>query len=330
MKTTWRTRAVIQAFSTFGEAEFKIGGARVIARPSLRGNDWPTTAHVVDVLLDPSTDCRDTHVRGLDALGLFMDRVAVLTYASCNLLNVVSTCPVRVEIGVAFEMVTHDLMMNFSSPVLEAWELDAFNCISEDSPVHEAAHHVRRALSDNSAEQHLLHLHIAAERIALKEADEKVIIKCPSCRHEWDGQPASRRAVRNLLGKRGVNSADANDAVAYRGKIAHGGGLRDFKFYERTTELAGAIEAAVMSIVAERSGVRVRRRSGVVVGPPITRHSAMKEPDGTFILVRTLWQTPLRFPSLGKDVSSAEGFASAGFPTDSNGMPKIDPAAWPD
>ena len=138
--------------------------------------------------------------------------------------------------------------------------------------------------------------------------------------------------MRSLLATRGVTSRDANDAVAYRGKIAHGGGLRDFKFYERTTELAGAIEAAVMAIVAQRTGVRVRRRHGVVVGPPITRHTAMKEADGTFILVGSKWQAPMRFPELEDDVSDVEEGerAMAGFPMDSNGMPKIDPTAWPD
>ena len=330
MAVIWRTRAAIQAHATFGGAEFFVGGARITARPERRGDDWPAICHIVDVLLEPSADCRDTHVRGLDALGLFMDRVAVLTYAPCALLNVISTCPVRVDVGVEFEMVTQDLWRELSSPALEQWELEAFECVSEDSPVHEAAHHVRRALSNSSSDQHLLHLHIAAKRIALGETEERVHNKCPSCNHEWDGPPASRRAMRRLLAGRGITSRDANDAIAYRGKIAHGGGRRDFAFWDRTTELAGSIEGAVMSIVPERAGVRVRRKHGVVVGPPITRHAAVKEADGTFALVRTTWVAPIRFPSLGDDVSNDEGRELAGFPTDATGKPRIDPAAWPD
>jgi len=237
---------------------------------------------------------------------------------------------VQVDVGVKFEMVTHDLAIEFSSPALVPSEFEPFERLKETPSVHEAVHHVRRALSDTSSDQHLLHLHIAAERVALGETQERVQNRCHSCGHEWNGPPASRRAVRSLLAARGVAADDAKDAVTYRGRIAHGGGSRDFRFYERTTELAGAIEGAVVTTIADRTGVQVRRRHGVVVGPPMTLHTAVKGPDGTFVLASTKWVAPIRFPEIGDDVSGVEGKEVAGFPTNPNGMPRIDPTAWPD
>jgi hypothetical protein len=309
-----------------------VDGFQVLSRPRWRDGQWPEPYKVVDVVLHnlEKSDVRDAHISGLDTINVFLDRLAVITYGPCRLVKMVSTCPARVDVGAEFDMVTHDLGKRVHSPDVEPTHLAPFEALARDSPVHEAAHHIRLALSEDAAEQHLLHLHIAAERIAMRETDERVKNRCPSCAHEWDGPPASRRAVRALLGKRGVTKADADGAVAVRGQIAHGGGKRNFAFYERTTELAGAIEGAAMSIVAERGGVVVHRRMGVVVGPPMTIHRAKKWPDGTFELLATDWRAPIRFPALGDDVSRPEGSVEAGFPTSPNGQPAIDPCAWPD
>jgi hypothetical protein len=100
-------------------------------------------------------------------------------------------------------------------------------------------------------------------------------------------------------------------------------------FNERVTDLAGAIEGAVISTVADRAGVTIQRRAGVVVGLPITLHEAVKRDNGDFDLIGTQWKAPIRFPQLDDDISVAEGKARAGFPTRPDGGPNIDPAAWP-
>lgn len=118
--------------------------------------------------------------------------------------------------------------------------------------------------------------------------------------------------------------------MEYRSRIAHGGGWRNVAFNERVTDLAGAIEGAVISTVADRAGVIVQRRTGVVAGLPITLHEVVKiDDDEGFNILSTVWKAPIRFPQLDNDISVTGGKALAGFPTRPDGQPNIDPAAWP-
>lgn len=147
--------------------------------------------------------------------------------------------------------------------------------------------------------------------------------------YKWDGPVASRRDVRAALQVYDVSRKDSDEAVEYRGRIAHGGGKRNVAFNDRVTELAGAIEGAVVSTVAQRAGVTVMRQSGVVVGMPMTLHEAVKTDDGSFDLINTSWKAPIRFPKLSGEISQPQGSVWAGMPLRSDGAPNIDPAAWP-
>jgi len=287
---------------------------------------------VVDAFLSglDTNNIEEAHIAGIDLINTFLDRLSVVTYSRCSVLKVISTCPASVSPGVEFHIATHDLYFDVETPKVLPDHIAAFEKLPADSVVHEAAHHARKALSEDAAEQHLLHLHIAAERIALSETDEKVKHTCPSCKHEWDGPPASRRAVRALLGKRAVSKKDCDDAIEYRGRVAHGGGKRDLAFYERVTELAGAVEGAVLSAIAERSGIKILQRRNIVVGMPITISRARRNSDGSFVIMDSRWKAPTRPISLDEDVSEPGGDVTWGFPTDKNLKAKIDPIGWPE
>jgi len=328
----WRTRVVIELHADLSAEPFVLDGHIVTNRPDLRGGDWPQHIKVVDVVLSglSTSMIENAHIAGIDTVNRFLDRVSVATYSACSIIGIISTCPKSVAIGATFFLATHDVVRHVESPMVSPEHISGFESLPPESVLHEAAHHARKALSEGSAEQHLLHLHIAAERIAISETKECVKNRCPECNHEWDGPPASRRAVRSLLKQRAVSAKDCDDAIEYRSRVAHGGGKRDITFYERVTELAGAVEGAVLSTIAERCGIKVLRRNGVVVGLPITIHRAMRNIDGTFSLIETQWKAPIRFPALGEDVSEGGGVVEVGFPTDTNGRPRIDPAAWPE
>ena len=287
MSPPWRSRAVIELHAKLSAKPFMLDGYIVFNRPSLRGKDWPKHLTVIDVIHgDLSTaNIEDAHVAGIDTINRFLDRISVATYSPCSIFKIISTCPKSVAIGLPFFIATHDEMRTIESPMVFPEHISGFQNIPPESVLHEAAHHARKALSEGLAEQHLLHLHIAAERIAVSETEEHVKNRCPECNYEWDGPPASRRAVRALLQKRAVSRKDCDDAIEYRSRVAHGGGSRNLAFYERVTELAGAVEGAVLSAIAERSGVKALRRHGVVVGLPICIHQAVKNSDGTFSLI---------------------------------------------
>ena len=322
----WRTRASIQSFAPLSEEEFLIGNFKILSRPDLVSPQASKDVHIVDVILkdldEPNVE--EAHIIGIDALENFLDRISVVAYAPCRLFKIISTCPVEVSVDEPFNMVTEDLLQEVESPEIKPEHLAPFNEIPEDSPVLLASHLVRQALNSEVVEQHLLHLHNAAERIAVNESDERIQNKCPKCEHRWDGQPASKRAVRKLLQARNVSRKNADDSMEYRSRIAHGGGRRNVAFNERVTDLAGAIESAVISTVADRAGVIAQRRAGVVVGLPITLHKAVKRDDGSFDLIETQWKAPIRFPQLDDDVSVAKGKALAGLPTRPDGTPNID------
>ena len=328
----WRTRCLLELSADLGNEPFLMGNHWNISRPTLRESQWPSHIKVVDAILNgcKTSNAAEAHIAGLELINTFLDRLSLVTYSRCTLLTAVSTCPASISVGVEFQIVTHDLYWHVAPTTILPDHIAHFEKLHRDSPVHEAAHHVRKALSEGAAEQHLLHLHIAAERIALSETDEKVRHACPSCKHEWDGQPASRRAVRALLGKRGVSTKDSDDAVNYRGRIAHGGGERNLAFYERVTELAGAVEGAVLSSIAERSGAKVLQRRNIVIGMPITVSHAVKIYDGSFSIVGSHWTAPARVIELGEDVSEPGGTVGWGFPTDKNHQALIAPLGWPD
>lgn len=139
----------------------------------------------------------------------------------------------------------------------------------------------------------------------------------------------TRRAVRKILQDRRVTKSNADDATEYRERIAHGCGRRNAEFHGRVTELAGAIEGAVKSTIANRAGVIVQRRAGVVTGLPITLHEAVKDNDGAFVVNKSTWEAPVRYPQLDDDVSVPGGKVLVGIATKPGGRAIIDPVAWP-
>ena len=336
-ESPWRTRCVVEVQAELSDEPFAIGDNWVCSRPKFRGEQWPSYMKVVDVFLRGlvTDSVEEAHIAGINLVNIFLDRLSVVTYFRCSLIKIISTCPASVSPGGEFHIATGDLQRGVDCQKVLPEHIAAFEKLSADSVVHEAAHHARKALSENAAEQHLLHLHIAAERIALSETDEKIKYTCPSCEHKWDGPPASRRAVRALLEKRAVSRKDCDDATEYRSRVAHGGGKRDLAFYERVTELAGAVEGAVLSVIAERSGIKILQRCNIVIGMPITISRANRNNDGSFIIIGSLgkhvkWKAPVRLIELGEDVSESGGGITWGFPTDKNLNTKIDPIGWPE
>ena len=327
----WRTRAFIHSYAPLSREEFLVGDFKIRSRPELVAAGQQSGLHIVDVVLEGLSEmnAEEAHIIGIDTLEEFLDRLSLVSYAPCRQLGVVSTCPNEVSVDEPFNMITVDLVKELETPEIKPEHLAGFNKLPEDSPALQATHLVRQALTAENVEQHLAHLHNAAELIALNESDERVQYECPKCKHTWNGPLASQRAVRRLLQDRKVSRSDANDATEYRGRIAHGAGRRDVAFDGRVTELAGAIEGAVISTIANRAGVIVQRRAGVVTGLPMTLHEAVKEADGTFVVNNSTWKAPARFPQLDDDVSIPGGKVFVGFNTMPGGRAKIDPVAWP-
>ena len=328
----WRTRCVVEAYADLSDSQFAVGGHWVCSRPDLRGDQWPSHMKVVDAFLSglDTNSIEDAHIVGIDLINTFLDRLAVVTYSRCSVLKIISTCPASVSPGIEFHIATQDLYSSVVTQKVLPDHIAAFEKLPSNSVVHEAAHHARKALSEVDSGHQLLHLHIAAERIALSETAEKVEHKCPSCQHVLDSKPASRRAVRALLGKRAVSRKDCDDASTYRSCVAHGSGKRDLAFYERVTELAGAVEGAVLSTIAERSGIKILQRRSIVVGMPLTISRARRNGDGSFIIMDgeekdAKWKVKARLISLAEDVSEPGGDVEWGFP-----KAIIDPIGWPE
>jgi hypothetical protein len=297
----------------------------------MRAQQWPSTYSVVDVhLTGLDTDSvKEAHVAGINVINTFLDRVAFVSYAQCTLLKAVSTCKASVEPGQAFDIATGDLYLNVETQTVTPESIAPFEGLPPDSVIDEAVHDIRKAFLQSSTDQHLLFLYTAAERIAKSESTENQKIKCKSCGAETDGPPATRNAIRNLLGDRGVPPKDCNDASDYRGRIAHGGGRRDLAFYERVTGLAGTIEGAVLSSIAARAGVKILQRHNVVLAMPIAIMQATKNENGTFSIGDAAVEIPANMTKVDVDVSEPGGTVRFGVHTE-NGRPKIDPLAWPD
>ncbi len=327
----WRTRVIIELNSPLSTDEFLVQGYSVRTRPEYKNNQWPNNYHMIDILHEDykDKDPENAHIIGVDTASIFIDRLSAVTYNPCRLIHIVSTSPEHVETGVSFNIVTHNLVASSRTDEVIPENIQAFERLDKNNILHESSHHVRLALSESSVEQHLLHLYIAVETIGTSEATDRVKNTCPACKHEWDGPLATSSATKSILTKRGVSNKDAKKAVKIRGRIAHGGGGRNTDFYEEVTELAGAIEGAVVSTVAERVGLNIKKRRGAIVGLPMTTHEAVKNDDGTFSINVTSWKAPIRFPELGEDISEPKGECRVGCPTDENGRPIIDPAAWP-
>lgn len=106
--------------------------------------------------------------------------------------------------------------------------------------------------------------------------------------------------------------------------------MRNLAFYQRLTELAGAVEGAVLSTIAERSGIKILQRRSVVIGMPITVSHAIKATDGSFSIASSPWSAPARIVELSEDVSEQGGAVTWGLPLDKNGKAMVDPIGRPD
>ena len=330
MGEPWRTRCLVDIPVDISTQDFQFDGVTVRSRPDLRHPQMPDRLKVIDTILTnyPEKSAEAAHVIGVDSTNVFLERIALAAYGPCSVVKIVSTCPLSVDPLVDFDLVTHDLSVRITGPTIQPEDID-FGAEANARHVREAMQHARIGLAETNADIRLLHLHIAAERIALAETDERVSYSCPECGHTWDGPPASKRAVTRLLQHRGVSDEDCRDAVSFRARVAHGGGRRDVAFYERATELAGAIQGAVIPSILERAGACATRRFGAMVGFPMSTHRARKYADGSFDIVTSEWKAPIRFVKLDEDVSEPEGSSEVGCPTDDDVKPIIDPAAWP-
>jgi hypothetical protein len=96
------------------------------------------------------------------------------------------------------------------------------------------------------------------------------------------------------------------------------------------TELAGAIEGAVIATIAEKSGLKVLQRRSIVAGMPITIHRAIRGDDGAFTIIDSQFTVPIRTVTLDEDVSEPGGSVFWGCPTGNDHKPIVQPIAWPD
>lgn len=326
----WVVRAVVNIGATLSADDFLVAKHRVRLRADLDGTEvGASRGVVVEVELCDSQrrSVEEAYITGCDVLEVFLDRAAVVSYGRAEILQVIGALPKVVEPGMLFPVVAPIGYASRSPESLRPEHLAPF----EGAPRHMqiAVHNLRRALAEDDAEHRLQRLYSAAESVARVESTEMVRETCPECQHTWSKFPATRNFIAATLSDAGVTRNEIKEFANSRGAAAHGGKVRELRNVARLLALVGGLEAPIVSLVARRLNVRIVRRRGVVMGPPITVFWVVADKEGGFQTIAAHWRAPARFTELATDVSDEGGDARVGAPIDPDVEPRLPGCAMP-
>lgn len=330
MKDSVQKRWRIRAICTFdvslqtGEYEHNSSTVRVSQLPQ---NPVPPNQLLLDLFIEAESDILATEifVRGYDILNEFLDRVALAGCSPAVLNDILSAVPTEVAFGEEFDLANSYAVVDQGSPIVTPKDLALVHWKEPDSLCSRTFRLLRLALSAPTVEEHYLKLYSVLEQIAEEETTERILQKCPNCKHEVEGSLATANYIRKLIKEAG---GDENLSTAWRklrGKVAHGGGLRNKSFLDELTKAIGGVEAVCIGLIGLRCGAQVRRKGRFIVGFPLVNWRCVAKADGTFKYHPSKWSVRVAITGLANQPQPAQSIGIAW----SSGT-GIHPLAWPD
>ncbi len=333
----WRTRIVLYTEAVLEVAEYGVREATLVVQiindSSLvqKSND---NYRLVDIFLPRKEDenIKEVLVRSHDILDEFIDKICLISYGRAFMHTFLSTCPASVNVDEEFELVTQDFFVKRDSNKINLYNF-SFKKYPEYSHIKEAMHFMRNALNTRSSEEKLLMFYTALERLADGECVKTIKERCrhSGCNEEHDTKrKATKKFVEEIFVKYGIDYTQFDAVYKLRNKIAHGSGSRNAEHVENVVTASAKMENMVLSELAERCGVKVQNKQGIVItNLPMTIHKCTKNREGSF---STLNGSSFEFSVQLVEISSSDkrNNIDFGVPLGPEGRQIIHSLAWPE
>lgn len=191
----------------------------------------------------------DAYIKGQDFIDEFIDRFCFISYSSAIVNQCVSVSKESVKLNEEFEII---YVHYFKQRKLNNIDLNKIDFQLNDQQKR-YLRLLRSGILATNFEEKLLNFFTVLEQIALEESKETIKNTCSNCGNENDtGNKKTNNYIKQILEKFSFTSSDVKKITEYRGKIAHGGGKRNQKYYLDVNKYAIQLEGPVYNLVLER------------------------------------------------------------------------------
>lgn len=243
---------------------------------------------LLTVILDVEDKIQEVYLKSLDIVEKFLDFASLIGYCEVQMLDHIITIPTYSEVGKEFEglssKIIHKRTYKEGITATDLLKIGQIGVVNQYLEI--ALSFLRRALSTQSLEEKIIMLASCLEKIASVESNEYVKTKCAECGHEKDtSMKATKRFLKDILVKKGASNKEVQNFLDRdRNKVAHGGGVRDVKFYSELKESILKVQHLVVEIMSEKLGVDLVNSGTSVIDLPAAIYKYIKQADGSFDL----------------------------------------------
>lgn len=334
----WRTRMLVIVNATLdGEIfPFTNAGIRVLSHPEggpgcyliecyVRRADFPVI--------------KDAFYYSIDRLNEFLGTISIIINAPIVNREILSICPMRVAAREEFDMlIPADFSYDTTPVVIKPSDLAAFTKLIDNRHYREAIRQVSTALNSDSIEEKFLLYFSAFERVAEAESTEKLYSICPECEHKTERGVATTNYIKNVMMSYGTKKKEFDTIRSNRGKVAHGSGGRDNKFFQEIREQSSNVESILLAELSKKLGFPIKMASKADFEMPVWECKgvkvsiAMGDRPSIFYIEEAKFAVSVRFSRVqaetAEDPIGPEGMTGT-FGPEMPSKPKVHPDCWP-
>ena len=218
-------------------------------------------AHVVEVysIFSEYSDIKSAYHGSLEILNQFLDRIALLTFKPCPLIQPVGISCFKVVVNQEFDLLVPDDLSN-ELPKLDVKFSGNSNLLKnlEDTEIEDALRELRLGLESESIFDKFLHYYNVIERIADLQTEIFAEQKCASCGTIYQLPfKATGNKMKDLFAIEGFSSKEFKLCRGIRGKIAHGSAKRNQKLIDEIFNNMGKVEKVAANNISKITGINI-------------------------------------------------------------------------
>lgn len=282
----------------------------------------------------------DAFYYSIDRLNEFLGGISIITNVPIANKEILSICPMKVAAREEFDMlIPADFSYDVTPARVRPSDLEAFVKANENRFYKEAIRQVATALNSNSIEEKFLLYFSAFERVAEAESTEKLYSTCPECGHQTERGIATTNYIKNVMLSYGTSKKEFESIRSNRGKVAHGSGGRDNKFFQEVRKQLSEVESILLAELSKKLGLSIKMASKPDFEMPLWKIKGVKvsvamgvRPSVFNIIEEPSFAVSVRFSRVksetAEDPIGPEGITGT-FGPEMSAKPKVHPECWP-
>lgn len=338
LDSDWRTRMLIQINAKLEGEMFPFTNAAIRVLDYLKAGPGCYIIECYIKKLDfPAIE--DAFYYSIDRLNEFLGRISIIANAPIINKKILSICPMRVPAREEFDMLIPAEFSYDTTPVtVNPADLEGFVKANENRYYKEAIRQVATALNSDSIEEKFLLYFSAFERVAEAESKEILYSTCSECGHQTERGIATTNYIKQVMMRYGTSNKEFNSIRGNRGRVAHGSGGRDNKFFQEIRKQLSEVEGVLLAELSKSLGITIKMASKPAFEMPLWQFKgvkisvAMGDRPSIFNIENASFVVSVRFSRVqaetAEDPIGPEGMTGT-FGPEMSHRPKVHPECWP-